>query len=236
MEFILDNTDSEKNYQLLISKIKRIRNGDVADAMKRSGIEYKMNWGVGLVDLRQMAKEFEPDHVLALKLWNKQWRETMILATLLDEPAKVTEEQMDFWTKSFETTEVAEQASANLWVKSKYAFVKALEWCRGKKHLVHFTGIHLVGRLAITDRHAIDEMFEPYFSEFPTLAKNKKLSTVLYRTIIALGTRTEKLNNDTIELAKTFQLSSSEDAIKLGEQLYEELTSEYIQELFRSKG
>ena len=230
MDFILDNQDSEKNYQALLSKVKLLRNGDIADAMKRTGIEYKMNWGVSLVILRQMAKEFEPDHILALKLWNKQWRETSILATLLDEPRKVTEEQMDFWTKTFESIEIAEIASTHLWVKSKFAFIKALEWCRGKKHLVRFTGIHLVGRLAITDKQAIDEMFEPYFDEFITLAKDKKLYTVLYRTIIALGTRSKYLNENSIELTKNLQLINSENAVKLGEELYEELTSGYVQD------
>ncbi len=232
MDFILDNSNTEKNYQSLLSKIKLLRNGDIADAMKRTGIEYKMNWGVSLVILRQMAKEFEPNHLLALKLWNKQWRETSILATLLDQPQEVSEEQMDFWTKNFESSEIAEIASTHLWVKSKFAFIKALEWCRGKKHLVRFTGIHLVGRLAITDKQAIDEMFEPYFDEFLTLAKDKKLYTVLYRTIIALGTRSKNLNKSSIELTKNLQLSNSENAAKLGEQLYEELTSEYIQETF----
>ncbi len=233
MDFILDNNNSEKNYQSLLSKIKLLRNGDIADAMKRTGIEYKMNWGVSLVILRQMAKEFEPDHLLALKLWNKQWRETSILATLLDQPQEVSEEQMDFWTKNFESIEIAEIASTHLWVKSKFAFIKALEWCRGKKHLVRFTGIHLVGRLAITDKQAIDEMFEPYFDEFPTLAKDKKLYTVLYRAIIALGTRSKYLNESSIELTKTLQLSNSENAVKLGEELYEELVNDYIQETFK---
>jgi hypothetical protein len=230
MDFILDNNDSEKNYQALLSKVKLLRNGDIADAMKRTGIEYKMNWGVSLVILRQMAKEFQPDHLLALKLWNKQWRETYILATLLDQPQEVSEEQMDFWTKTFESVEIAEIASTHLCVKSKFAFIKALEWCRGKKHLVSFTGIHLVGRLAITDKQAIDEMFEPYFDEFLTLAKDKKLYTVLYRTIIALGTRSKFLNKSSIELTKTLQLSNSENATKLGEELYEELISGYVQD------
>lgn len=232
MDFILDNVETEKNFQQLLKVIKSRKNGEVSDSMKNNGITYKLNWGVSLIELRQIAKTIEPDHILALKLWNKQWRETLILATLLDNPNEVTEEQMDFWTKTFENTEIAEQASTNLWVKSKFAFVKALEWCRGKKHLVRYTGIHLVGRLAITDKQAIDEMFEPYFEEFQTLAKDKKLYTVLYRTLIALGTRSKYLNANSIELAKTLQLGNSENAIKLGEELYEELTSEYVQERF----
>ncbi|MCA1761242.1 MAG: DNA alkylation repair protein [Bacteroidales bacterium] len=165
MDFILDSPETEKDFQQLLHQIKLRKNGDVSTSMKRQGIEYKLNWGVSVVELRELAKEIKPVHLLALKLWNKQWRETMILATLLDEPEKVTEEQMDFWTKSFENREIAEQASANLWVKTKFAFAKAIEWSRGKKHLVRFTGIHLMGRLALTQKNAIDEMFEPFFEE-----------------------------------------------------------------------
>jgi hypothetical protein len=233
MEFILDNKETEQKFQQLLQIIKSRKNGEVSDLMNQKGINYKLNWGVSLIELRQIAKTVEPDHILALKLWNKQWRETLILATLLDNPNEVSEEQMDFWTKTIENTEIAEQASANLWVKSKYAFAKALEWCRGKKHLVHFTGIHLVGRLAITNKQAIDEMFEPFFEEFVTLAKDAKLFTVLYRTLIALGTRSKYLNTNTIELAKTLQLSNSENSIKLGEELLEELTSDYVQGKFQ---
>lgn len=233
MDLILDNKDSEKKYQSILSKIKLARNGDIADAMKRGGLVYKMNWGVALVTLREMAKELEPDHLLALKLWNKQWRESMIMATLLDEPELVSEEQMDFWTKSFENTEVAELASTHLWVKTKFAFVKALEWCRGKKHLVRFTGIHLMGRLAIVEKKALDEMFELFFEELPTLAKDSKLYTVIYRSVLAMGTRSKFLNEQTIELTKTFQLSDSENAVKLGKELFGELTSDYVQEKFK---
>ena len=224
MDLILDNKETEKEFQQILSIIKSRKNGEVSDLMNRNGIKYKLNWGVSIIDLREISKMFEPNHLLALKLWNKQWRESMILATLLDEPSKVSEEQIDFWTKTFENAEIAEQASANLWVNSKFAFVKALEWCRGKKHLVRYTGIHLAGRLAITDKNAIDEMFEPYFEEFQTLAKDAKFFTALYRTLIALGNRSEYLKEQVIELANAFQLSSSENAIKLGEALFEELT------------
>lgn len=225
MDFLLDNQETEKRFQEILALIKLRKNGDVSEIMNRKGINYKLNWGVSLIELREIATLFEPDHLLALKLWNKQWRETMILAALLDEPAKVTEEQMDFWTKSFVNTEIAEIVSTHLWVKNKFAFIKALEWCRGKKFLVHFTGIHLMGRLAITEKKALDEMFEPFFGELPTLAKDPKLYTVIYRSVLALGRRSEFLNEQSAELAVQLQQSSSENAVKLGETLCEELNS-----------
>lgn len=228
MDFILDNQETEKKFQQILVLVKSRKSGEVADLMKQKGINYKMNWGVSVIDLREIAKQFEPDHLLALKLWNKQWRETMILATLIDEPKLVTEEQIDYWTKTFENTEIAEQASANLWVKTKFAFVKAMEWCRGKKHIIRFTGLHLIGRLALTDKSAIDEMFDPFFEGLPTLAKDSTLNTVFYRTVLALGKRSEYLHRQTIELAQALQMSDSENAVKQGEELYEELTSDYF--------
>jgi len=232
MDFLLDNGDTEKDFQQLLKLIKARKNGDVSHAMREHGIKYKLNWGVSVVDLREISKSFGNNHLLALKLWNKQWRETMILATMLDDSDEVTEEQMDFWTKSIDNSELAEQASANLWVRTKFAFTKSLEWCRGKKHLVRYTGIHLAGRLALTDKNAIDEMFEPFFEEFLTLAKDSKLHTVLHRTIIALGSRSKFLYEQTIELSQNLQLSDSETAINFGESLFEELSSPVFRERF----
>ncbi len=235
MEFILDNQDTEKKFQQILSLIKLRKNGEVSDLMNEKGLKYKLNWGVSLIALREIAKNFEPDHLLALKLWNKQWRETMILASMLDQPVEVTEEQMDFWTKSFENSEIAELVSTHLWVKSKFAFIKALEWCRGKKHLVHFTGIHLMGRLAISEKKALDEMFEPFFDELPTLARDPKLYNVIYRAVIALGSRSLQLNKQCIDLSLFLQQDESENAQKLGETLYDELTNAYLQDILKEK-
>jgi hypothetical protein len=232
MDFLLDNGETENDFQQILTLIKSRKNGNVSHSMKNHGIQYKLNWGVSIVDLREIARSYKQNHLLALKLWNKQWRETMILATLLDEPDEVTEEQMDFWTKSFGTVEMAEQSSTNLWVKTKFAFTKALEWCRGKKHIVRFTGIHLAGRLALADKNAIDEMFEPFFEEFLTLAKDAKLHTVLRRTVIALGNRSEMLYQQTTELSKNLQLSDSETAIRFGESLFDELSGPVFREHF----
>ena len=91
MDFILDNQETEKKFQQILGLIKSHKSGEVADLMSQNGITYKKNWGVSIIDLREIAKQFDPDHLLALKLWNKHWRETMILATLIDEPKLVTE-------------------------------------------------------------------------------------------------------------------------------------------------
>lgn len=215
MHILLDDPSTEQRFRNILSTIMQFRNGEVSDQMKHRGITYKINLGLSIMDLRRIADEYEPSHLLALKLWNKQWRETMILATLLDEPGMVTEQQMDFWTKSFENGEICEQASANLWWKTLPAYSKALEWCRGKKHWVRYTAVHLAGRLAMSDKKSPDEMFEPFFGELSTLSRDAALSTVIERTLIILANRSPYLREMTLQLLGDLESSESPAAVQL---------------------
>ncbi len=234
MGFILDDRQVEKIYQEILAELKTLQNGVAVQLMKQRGIEYKENLGVSIVLLRELAARYNRNHLLVLKLWNKQWRETMILATMLEEPDKVTEEQMDYWTKTFESIEISEQAVMNLFPKIRFAFVKALEWCRGKKYVVKYTGLMLMGALAMTDKNALDEMFEPFFDVIAPLAKDKKLADVFYRSFGQLGRRNTGLNKMALEFAGQLAESENETARELGEELVAELSGEWEQKHLRS--
>lgn len=232
MDLLIDDPKSEQQFRQILTRIRLAKNGETVEQMKGYGLVYKVNWGASIISLREIASQYQANHLLALKLWNKQWRETMILAALLDVPSEVTEEQMDYWTKSLETTEIAETLNTYLWVKTRYAFIKSLEWCRGKKHLVRFTGLHLMGRLAIAEKSAIDELFEPFFGVLSPLAKDPKLKQVFYRSFILLGTKSKTMNQTSISFAESLKETDSEVSNHLSEMILSALRSDYVQELF----
>jgi hypothetical protein len=232
MDILIDDPACEQEFRQILTRIRLAKNGETVALMKQRGLVYKMNWGASLIQLRSIASPYAPNHLLALKLWNKQWRETMILAALLDVPDSVTEEQMDYWTKSLESAEIAEILSTYLWSRTKFAYVKALEWCRGKKHLVRFTGLHLMGRLAITQKSEMDEFFEPFFEVLSPLAKDPQLKQVFYRSFIVLGSKSEAMNKKAILFAEELQLSDSLESRRIAETILNELRSDYIQQLF----
>lgn len=232
MNFLIDDPVCEKEFQEILSRIRRSKNGDTVEQMRNHGLIYKMNWGVSIITLREIASKYKSNHLLALKLWNKQWRETMILASMLDNPAEVTEEQMDYWTKSVETTEIAEILNTYLWVKTKYAFIKSLEWCRGKKHIVRYSGLHLMGKLSLTEKSAIDELFEIFFDVLSPLAKDPNLKLVFYRSIILLGSKSLAMNLKVISFAEELLVSEIEHCRELGELILSELKSNFIQDSF----
>lgn len=223
MEILLDDLATEKTFQELLAKVRLLKNGETVAQMKKMGLNYKVNWGASLIHLRELAQKYGKNHLLALKLWNKGWRETMILATLLDEPDKVSEEQMDYWIKSTETVEMVEQIVANLYVHTKLAFVKAIEYCCGKKHLVRFAGLHLLGRLAMIDKKAIDEMFESFFPFLLPLSKDPQLAQPFYRTMIILAGRNEQLRQSCIRFVHEMNGLDEDHPKKLAEMLLAEI-------------
>jgi len=56
-----------------------------------------------------MAKELRKDHKLALELWQTGMPEPKIVAAMIDEPAKLTEEQMEDWMKDINSWDVCDQ-------------------------------------------------------------------------------------------------------------------------------
>jgi len=232
MDLLIDDPKSDQQFRQILTRIQMAKSGETVAQMKEHGLVYKVNWGASVISLRDIAKQYEPNHLLALKLWNKQWRETMILAAMMDIPGQVTEEQMDYWTKSIETTEIAETLNTFLWAKTKFAFIKSLEWCRGKKHLVRFTGIHLMGRLAITEKSAMDELFEPFFDVLSPLAKDPNLKQIFYRSFILLGMKSKEMNEQAILFAEDLKNLDSEVSSSLAGMILNELRSDYVRELF----
>ena len=79
MNILMDDPATEKIFQEILGKIRLRMNGETVALMKSLGLNYKVNWGASVISLRELAKQYEKNHLLALKLWNKQWRETMIL-------------------------------------------------------------------------------------------------------------------------------------------------------------
>lgn len=223
MDFLLDDPQIEETFREILGKIRLRKNGETVAQMKKLGLNYKINWGVSIIHLRELAKDYKRDHLLALKLWNKGWRETMILATMLEEPDQLSEQQMDFWTKTTETAEVIEQAVINLFVHSKYAFVKAMEYCCGKKHLVRLAGLLLVGRLAMVDKKAINEMFEEIFPMLTPLAKDPALTQTFYRSFTLLANRNKELCQSCEKYLEELQQLEEENARNLAAVLLEDI-------------
>ncbi|MGD9978212.1 MAG: DNA alkylation repair protein, partial [Bacteroidales bacterium] len=141
--------------------IKHQANGEVAENMRREGIIYKVNYGVSMPELQQIAKPYKGDHELALELYREEIRECKILASLIDDPLQVTGQQIDEWANDFDNPEIVEQVCNNLIWKSEFSLSRSIEWCLDDDELFQKAGLLIIARKA-SDPEIKDSMVEPY--------------------------------------------------------------------------
>lgn len=126
--------------------------------MARYGINTERAFGVKQPHLRAMAKRIGPDHHLAGGLWAAGWRETRLLAAMIDEPDRVTRAQMDRWAGDFDSWDVCDGVCLDLFHRTPFSWEKAEQWSRARRGFVRRAGLVLFALLAKHDA-AHDERF-----------------------------------------------------------------------------
>jgi len=127
--------------------------------MARYGIKVADAFGVSVYDLRRMAKVLGTDHELALALWDTGNHEARTLASMVDDPAAVTEAQMEQWAADFDSWDVCDQVTSNLFDKTPFAYDKVREWSAAEDEWVKRAAFATAAALAVQDKTAPDERF-----------------------------------------------------------------------------
>lgn len=130
-------------------KFRLAMNGDVSTSMRKSGLDYKLNFGVSLPTIKKIAAEYYPAPNLAEYLFNENVRESKIMATLLCPPLLFPREKAEEWVRKADKPEIAEQVSMNLFSKLPYAKELALEWSESSDLVLRMNAYLLLTRLLI---------------------------------------------------------------------------------------
>ncbi|WP_214072439.1 DNA alkylation repair protein [Mucilaginibacter sp. dw_454] len=141
---------------------------DKADAkhhagMLRFGVSNEKALGVKIPEVRKIAKLIKKDHELAQALWDTDIHEARILASMIDDPALVTPQQIDSWTKDFATWDVCDQVCGNLFDRTSYVVDKAIEFSAHKEEFIKRAGFVLMAEYAVHGKKAADDVFISFF-------------------------------------------------------------------------
>jgi 3-methyladenine DNA glycosylase AlkD len=127
-------------------------------ALRRSRVASPA-FGVALPALRSIARRIGPNHRLALELWQEAVREPRLLASLIDEPERVTQAQLDRWATSFDSWEICDQCCQNLFWRTPFVLAKVFAWTRRPEEFVKRAGLVLVAVLAVHAEQTEDDTF-----------------------------------------------------------------------------
>lgn len=157
----------------IMERLDQLASYDPTDlaGMARFGIKVDNAWVISVPKLRRLALELkkEPNrHQLALELWDTKVHEARILAGLIDEPEKVTEEQLEKWVAAFDSWDLCDLVCSNLFDRTEWAYQKATAWATRENHtnnpkaggeFVKRAGFVLMAVLAVHDKKASNEPF-----------------------------------------------------------------------------
>jgi 3-methyladenine DNA glycosylase AlkD len=215
----------------VLDKLQSKAKPEQLKGMAKYGMTVEQRLGVSVPDMRKLAKEIGRDHKLALDLWRTGIAEARIVAGMVDDPDKLTEEQMEDWVKGINSWDVCDQVCMNLFEKNQLAWKKIVDWSEWEEEFVKRTAFSLIACLAWHDKKASDEKFIellPLIIRGATDERNfvKKAVNWALRNI---GKRNLNLNEASINTAKEIQRLDSKAARWVAADAIRELESESIQ-------
>ena len=195
------------NAEQVTAKLRSLANPLNIEGMARFEINPRNTLGVSIPETRKLAKQAGKNHELAQELWKTGVHEARIMAALVDEPAKVTERQMDSWAKDFDSWDVCDEVCMNLFDKTPFAYEKAVEWSSRKEEFVKRAGFALMACLAIHDKTADDKQFLAFLSAIKRVATDDRnfVKKAVNWALRQIGKRNKRLNAAALKTAKEIQ-------------------------------
>lgn len=130
----------------LLGAMRKQMNGAVADAMYYYGANYGLNYGVSLPTVRQIAKDTEQDHDLALYLYKQQVRELRLAALYVAEAEKITMEELPTWAEGVINSEVAEEMAFALLPRTAILADIFAEWSMSENEFLAYAALMAAAR------------------------------------------------------------------------------------------
>lgn len=200
------------------------------DNLARFGITTSKAYGVSLANLKLIAGRMGSSHELAGALWDTGWYEARLLASFVDEPARVTRAQMDRWCRDFDNWGICDTVCFHLFDRTPHAWHKVEQWSRARGEFARRAAFALLACLALHDRTASDERFVNGLTLIEEAAGDGRhyVGKGVSWALRLIGRRNRALNGMAITVARRLSLSSEPPARAIGREALKELTGPIV--------
>jgi 3-methyladenine DNA glycosylase AlkD len=151
---------------------------------------------------------------------------------MVDDPSRVTDRQMEYWVRDFDSWDVCDQVCGSLFDKTRFAYQKAVEWSGKREEFVKRAGFVLMASLAVHDKKAGDDKFVkflPIIKRESTDDRNFVKKAVNW-ALRQIGKRNLTLNSMAVRTARGIQNLDSKAARWVASDALRELMDERVLE------
>ncbi len=202
----------------------------------RTGLSGIGSFGLGMTQLKALAKKIGKDHRLALELWEMPYFDTQVLATLVDNPAEVTPEQAERQMQGERGWMLSHAYCNYLLPKVSFIKEKAVEWMESDDDLKRRCGYLLLHNITKDDKKLPDSFFLPYLDTIEATIQSEEnfVKDAMNIALLAIGQRNRALNSRAIDVARAIGMVEVDygDNSCVAPNCLQHLTSERIQNKF----
>ena len=194
------------------------------------------SFGIGLTVLRKLAKKIGRNHKLALQLWTSDFYDAKIISLLIDDPKKISREQVEEQVEEMNQGHLAHVFSTCNATLSKTPFARdlAVDWMKSESNIQKSWGYGLLYEFSKSKKkNAPDnEFFLSWLKQIKIHFQHEQLSvqSAMGCAVLGIGKRNAILHAPALELAKQLgpiQFESSGDSCAPLD-LVKHLTSDYL--------
>jgi len=220
-----------------LKTLQSLANPKAKAALSHFKIETKIAYGISTPVLKKIAKQVGKNHELAQELWATEVFEARAIATLIEEPEKVTEKQMESWLKDFDNWAIVDACCCYLFRLMPNAYDKAMEWTSREMEFEKRAGFSLMAYLAVHDKKESDKKFEQFFPYIKRESVDERnfVKKAVNWALRQIGKRNARLNRLAINVAKEIQKQNSRSAKWVAADSLRELQSGAVQKRVKKK-
>ena len=225
----------------VLRKLQSLGSPENIAGMERFGIVTPSSYGITTPVLKQFAREVKKQaadrHLLALELWESGNYEARAIAFMIDDPKKVTPDQMESWASDFDNWATVDGTCSYLFCRAPYAYEKAFEWASRKEEFVKRGAFSLMAYLAVHDKRSDDDKLAAFF---PIIEKHSDddrnfVKKAVNWALRQIGKRSLYLNKLAIETGERIRAQNTKPARWIASDALRELTSEKVLERLKRR-
>ena len=196
------------------------------------------SFGIGLTQLRKLAKKIGKDHQLAGQLWKSNYYDAKSVGLLVDDPKQVTREQAEEQVEQLDggyLAHVFASCDATL-AKTPFAFDLACEWMNSEDEVRRRCGYTLLYELSKKNPRGMDDDFLlERIDHIQNSIHDEEMwvRESMLTALMGVGKRNKKLNKAAIRAAKTIgpvDIDYGDDNSCEPLDVLKHLTSDYIRQ------
>ncbi|UCD36821.1 MAG: DNA alkylation repair protein [Fidelibacterota bacterium] len=216
----------------IIAILKARGNKANLEGMARYGIRTDNSFGVKAADIKDLARQHKRNHTLAVDLWASGYREARILAAYIADPKAVTPELMDAWVAEFDSWDICDTTTCQLFRYHPLAYDKAMQWSRSDVLFTRRAGFALMAGLALKSSKLDDHDYEPFLQCIRDTATDDRnmVKKAVNWALRQIGKRNAALNARAITVAREIQALENPTARWIANDALRELQSSAVQE------